>query len=117
MNYILGDVITINGIKYTIRYVYKLYYKIQLKDKYGLIDKINNKIVVEPIYDSINVLGNYFRVRLNHKSGLISSITCKFLLNLEYDRYNIEELIKIYKDLVLKSKMRVEKLKQLEEMI
>jgi hypothetical protein len=88
------------------------YYTIKLKDKIGIINKQTFKIILEPIYDNIWVYDDYYKIKLNDKYGLISKESNKVILNPEYNTYKCAELIKIYK-----SKMIIEKLRQLEEMI
>jgi hypothetical protein len=117
MEYNFGSNITIDNIIYKIVDKYDDYYKIKLNDKYGLIDKKTLKLVVETIYDNIWIFDKYYEIVLNNKHGLIYKKTCKVILNPEYKNVSHDELVKIYDDLVIKSKMRVEKLKQLEEML
>jgi hypothetical protein len=115
--YKMNDIITINNKTYIINCVYDNHYKIRLNNKSGLMDKVNCKIAVEPIYDFILEYNNHYKIILNNKYGLIDKVNCKVILNPEYNTANYNELVKIYNDLIIKSKMRIEKLKQLEEML
>jgi hypothetical protein len=47
----------------------------------------------------------------------MDKVTGKVLLNPEYEISNYDDLVRIYEDLIIKSKMRIEKLRQLEEML
>jgi hypothetical protein len=119
MNYNTGDKIIIDGKTYTFNGEYDNHYEIELNNKHGLMNKKTLHIVVEPIYDTIWFGYNkYYKICLNNKWGLIDKLTGKVLLNPEYDINNsYNDLVKIYEDLIIKSKMRIEKLRQLEEMV
>jgi hypothetical protein len=95
---------------------YSNHYEIELNNKHGLIDKVTYKIAVEPIYDCIWEYNNYYIIILNDKYGLMDKVNYKVILNPEYTNTSYEDLVKIYEEL-LKSKMRIEKLRQLEEML
>lgn len=112
MNYSWGDIIIIDGIKYIVNSRFSICYEIRLLNKYGLADKATCKIVVESIYDSFYEYYEHYLVELDGKYGLINKKTYKFLLNPEYNTSNTDELLEIYV-----SKMRVEKLRQLEEIL
>jgi hypothetical protein len=112
--YKIGDHIKIDGIKYKINFIFTNYYKIERLYKQGLLNKETLKIDVKPIYNAIWEFNEFYEVLLHNNNGAIDRDTCKVLLEPVYS-YD-DNLVKIHEEL-LKSKMRIEKLKQLEEMI
>jgi hypothetical protein len=90
------------------------FYLVEINSKQGLMDKTTCKITIETIYDGIHENYDHYSVGLNEKFGLIDKKTLKVVLNPGYNTGYYTELVEIYNELI-KSKMRVEKLKQLEE--
>jgi hypothetical protein len=145
MNYKKGDRIKKFFNTYLITDIYSDHYSVYFNDKYGLMDKKTCKIVVKPIYFLIEESQNHYIMKSNEgsilvdkktlqiitkpiyswifnlnkyyvivsgiKLGLMDKKTGKVLLRPEY-KVKYEELVKIYE-----SKIRIEKLRQLEELI
>jgi hypothetical protein len=91
----------------------KLNFKVKLKEesKWGYLDHELN-IILPPVYDWIWDYADYLVPRISGKHGLFDLKNKIKLLDNLFVEYKLDDLLKIYH-----SQMRVEKLRQLEEML
>jgi hypothetical protein len=126
MNYVLNSII-IDGVGYYLYHSFEYFYTSYINGKVLLINKDKNKIVIDVGYGFDNVYESskykeYLFIEKNWNKdngcgnmGLMDSKTAKILLEPIYYfplNTSFERLVEIYK-----SKMRIEKLRQLEEMV